>query len=78
MILINEVVETIICQFVLDYHFSIEKFGIKELIKNTIYKIESKSDFNIIELESVFSVGEASPETIIREFLEKEYNRHNK
>ena len=28
MILINEVVETIICQFVLDYHFSIEKFGI--------------------------------------------------
>jgi REP element-mobilizing transposase RayT len=38
--------------------------NIKELIKNTIYKIESKSDFNIIELESVFSVGEASPETI--------------
>ena len=29
MILINEVVETIICQFVLDYHFSIEKFGFK-------------------------------------------------
>lgn len=28
MILINEVVETIICQFVLDYHFSIEKFGL--------------------------------------------------
>ena len=26
--------------------------NIKELIKNTIYKIESKSDFNIIELES--------------------------
>ena len=31
MILINEVVETIICQFVLDYHFSIEKFGFKTL-----------------------------------------------
>ncbi|MCT7641747.1 hypothetical protein N5U03_08005 [Aliarcobacter butzleri] len=29
VILINEVVETIICQFVLDYHFSIEKFGLK-------------------------------------------------
>ena len=38
--------------------------NMKEEIKNIIYEIESKSDFNIIELESVFSVGEASPETI--------------
>ena len=36
MILINEVVETIICQFVLDYHFSIEKFGFIE--NEEIYK----------------------------------------
>ena len=33
MILINEVVETIICQFVLDYHFSIEKFGLKQYLE---------------------------------------------
>ena len=36
MILINEVVETIICQFVLDYHFSIEKFGINEDCKDNV------------------------------------------
>ena len=38
--------------------------SIKEEIKNAIYEIESKSDFNIIEMESVCSSGEASPETI--------------
>ena len=58
MILINEVVETIICQFVLDYHFSIEKFGLKfgVICKNTygdgifspIYvTFETKKGFNI-------------------------------
>ena len=38
MILINEVVETIICQFVLDYHFSIEKFGINYIVAVKFYE----------------------------------------
>lgn len=51
MILINEVVETIICQFVLDYHFSIEKFGlkVKGFDSNSEYLVE-KLDEELQEL----------------------------
>uniref|UniRef100_UPI001D01C95C hypothetical protein n=1 Tax=Aliarcobacter butzleri TaxID=28197 RepID=UPI001D01C95C len=51
--LINEVVETIICQFVLDYHFSIEKFGFieKKEIANNYRKILLEGKKLLLELQ---------------------------